>query len=327
MPVYPISQSKQALTYLHNRGAHFVLCRDKRPLSGFPWRNYTPALDCVLAHPDNIGLVPFSVSTSALDVDTGKPEQLCLFHQPLVTVPSRRPGGQHLYYRDDTPRSNQQWSAFGCGGEVRSANGYLILYRDAPVRLAHALAYNKADCPFPAGLLEYVEPVEVDGRGAVALDDLDTADPHQIRLLTPPAPVLERVQKGRRNIALFDAVRFWAYRARKTRYAEWLRAVEGRTLAENRRFSEPLTDRHAKSTAYSIAVWTWTTYRGGYGRGFTMEQRSRGGMTHGRQRRYDNRERDVEIIRRWEAGQSLRLIAKAVGITEGGVRWLLRRDT
>ena len=62
-------RSPEALTYLHDRGAHFVLCRDKRPLSGFPWRDHTPDLDCVLAHRGHVGLIPFSVETSALDVD------------------------------------------------------------------------------------------------------------------------------------------------------------------------------------------------------------------------------------------------------------------
>lgn len=327
MPFYRTSRSKQALTYLHERGAHFVLCRDKRPLRGFPWRDYTPALDCVLAHPGSVGLIPWSVETSALDVDAGESSQLSLFHQPLVAIRSQRPGGQHLYYRDHVPRGNGHWAAFGCSGEVRSARGYLILYRDAPVLLAHALAYNKGDCPFPAGLLEYVEPVEADTGDVVALDDLDTADPHQIRLLTPPAPALERVQKGRRNNALFDAVRFWAYEARKTSYAAWLRSVEARTLAENRRFPQPLTERHAKTTAYSIAVWTWTTYRGGYGHAFTMEQRARGGITHGRQRQYDTRERNVQIIHLWEAGHSQREISALVGLSRVAVQKVIKRDS
>ena len=321
-------RSPEALTYLHDCGAHFVLCWDKRPLSGFPWRDHTLDLDCVLAHRGNVGLIPFSVGTSVLDVDKGEPTQLSMFHQPLVIVPSQRPGGEHFYYRDDTPRGNQQWSAFGCSGEVRSAKGYLILYRDAPVLLAHALANDKAECRFPAGLLEHVEPVDVSRLDGVMLDDLDTADSPQLRLLTPGAPVLERVQRGRRNLALFDAVRFWAYAAARgyASYDDWLRAVGIRTLAENRRFPEPLTERHALSTGYSVAVWTWTVYRSGYGRGWTMEQRSRGGLTHGRQRRYDNRERDVEIVRRWEAGESLRQIARQVGVTHGMVRHVVRRD-
>ena len=211
---------------------------------------------------------------------------------------------------------------------MRSANGYLILYRDAPVLLAHALANDKADCSFPAGLLEYVEPVDVDRLDGVMLDDLDTPDSPQLRLLTPGVPVLERVQKGRRNLALFDAVRFWAYRAARgyASYEDWLRAVEIRTLVENRRFPEPLTERHALSTGYSVAVWTWTTYRNGYGRGWTMEQRSRGGITHGRQRRYDNRERDVEIVLRWEAGESLRQISQTIGLSHIAVWKVVRRD-
>ena len=320
-------RSPEALTYLHQHGAHFVLCRDKRPLAGFPWRAHTPDLDCVLAHSGNVGIIPFSVGTSALDVDKGEPHQLSLFHPPLVILRSQRPGGEHFYYRDDTPRGNQQWSAFGCSGEVRSAKGYLILYRDAPVLLAHALANDKAECLFPAGLLDYVEPADADQLGEVLLDDLDAPGSDQLRLLTPGAPILERVQKGRRNISLFDAVRFWAYRAARgyASYDDWVRAVEIRTLAENRRFPEPLTERHALTTGYSVAVWTWTTYRSGYGRGWTMEQRRRGGENKARRVRYDNRDRDVEIVRRWESGDSLRLIARAVGITEGGVRWVLRR--
>ena len=321
MPFYQnIPQRTQALTYLHDIGAHFVLCRRSRqPIRGFPWGSHKPALDCVLAHPSHVGIVPFSVNTSALDVDHGKPTQLSLFHPPLIAVPSRQPGREHLYYRDNTPRGNQKWRAFGCSGEVRSAKGYLILYRDSPVQLAHALAYNKdEDCYFPADLLELVEPAE----SSVALDDLDIANSPQLRLLTPEAPMLERVRKGHRNDALFDAVRFWAYQAHKTDYAAWLRAVEARTLIENRRFPEPLTERHARSTAYSIAIWTWTTYH----QGFTAEQRWRGGITRGRQRRHDNRQRDVEIVRRWEAGESLRLIARAIGSSKGAVQWVIERD-
>ena len=321
-------RSPEALTYLHQHGAHFVLCRDKRPLAGFPWRAHTPDLDCVLAHRGNVGIIPFSVGTSALDVDKGEPQQLSLFHPPLVILRSQRPGGEHFYYRDDTPRGNQRWSAFGCSGEVRSAKGYLILYRDAPVLLAHALANDKAECSFPVGLLQYVEPVEVGGLDGVLLDDLDVPDSAQLRLLTPGAPALERVQKGRRNIALFDAVRFWAYGAARgyASYDEWLRAVEIRTLAENRRFPEPLTERHALTTGYSVAVWTWTTYRSGYGRGWTMEQRRRGGENKARRVRYDNRERDVRIIHLREAGQSQRQISATVGLSKTAVHRVLKRD-
>ena len=211
---------------------------------------------------------------------------------------------------------------------MRSAKGYLILHHDAPVLLAHALANDKAECLFPAGLLDYVEPADVHQLDGVLLDDLDAPGSDQLRLLTPGAPILERVQRGRRNIALFDAVRFWAYRSARgyASYDDWLRAVEIRTLAENRRFPEPLTHRHALSTGYSVAVWTWTTYRSGYGRGWTMEQRRRGGENKARRLRHDSRERDVRIIHLWEAGQSIRQIGRKVGLTARAVHHVVHRD-
>ena len=44
MPFYQnIPQRKQALTYLHDLGAHFVLCRRSRqPIRGFPWGSHKP---------------------------------------------------------------------------------------------------------------------------------------------------------------------------------------------------------------------------------------------------------------------------------------------
>ena len=102
--------------------------------------------------------------------------------------------------------------------------------------------------------------------------------------------------------------------------------MELRTLAENRRFPEPLTERHALSTGYSIAVWTWTAYRSGYGRGWTMEQRRRGGENKARRVRYDNRDRDVRIIHLWEEGQSIRQIGRAVGLSHVAVLKVIRRD-
>ena len=92
-PESPHSDSaRRALAYLHDRGAHFVLLNDKRPL----WRGYMtrrPALEAVLHHGE-VGLIPWSLQTTALDVDDGEPAQLLLFHPPLVVLPSRR--GQHL---------------------------------------------------------------------------------------------------------------------------------------------------------------------------------------------------------------------------------------
>ena len=336
MPLYQGSQRKlkEGLAYLHGLGAWMVLCRGKVPLPGSRWRTCRPDLDSLLAHPDTIGLVPFSVSTSALDVDEGNPAALALCHPPLVSCSSRRPGGEHLYYRDDIPRSNRRWAAFGCSGEVRSNSGYLILHGDAPMLLAEALANVpnvQWECKFPAHILE--GDASDDVRRASCSAAADPADPQRILPPLPPGapPELEQVQKGRRNIALFDALRFWAYEevklaAASASYDAWRRSVEHRALAENARFPQPLTERHALSTAHSVAVWTWTAYRSGRGRGWTTEQRRRGGENRGRRTRFDNRERDSEIVRRWEGGESLRQISRAIGLSHVAVRKIVKRD-
>ena len=78
-----------AVTYLHGAGAHFVLCAGKRPLWR-RWQKRRPPLDICLTHPE-IGLVPFSVGTSALDVDVGEIGELIEAAPPLVTVPIGSP--------------------------------------------------------------------------------------------------------------------------------------------------------------------------------------------------------------------------------------------
>ena len=73
-------ETRRALAYLHDRGTHFVLLADKKPL----WKGYLkrrPALETVLHSPE-LGIVPWSLGSTALDVDRGEPVQLCLFHPP-----------------------------------------------------------------------------------------------------------------------------------------------------------------------------------------------------------------------------------------------------
>ena len=125
MPFYPTPRSKQdnphlpgtkspmsphpeetrrALAYLQDRGAHFVLLADKKPL----WKGYLkrrPALETVLHSPE-LGIVPWSLGNTVLDVDRGEPVQLCLFHPPLVVLASGQADHCHLYYRDTEPRRN-----------------------------------------------------------------------------------------------------------------------------------------------------------------------------------------------------------------------------
>ncbi len=134
-------ETRRALAYLHDRGAHFVLLADKKPL----WQGYLkrrPALETVLHSPE-LGIVPWSLQNTALDVDRGEPVQLCLFHPPMVVLVSGKVDHCHLYYRDTEPRRNGNWSAFGCGGQIRGSNGFLRLWHpQSPVQLLFALVHN-----------------------------------------------------------------------------------------------------------------------------------------------------------------------------------------
>ena len=146
-------ETRRALAYLHDRGAHFVLLADKKPL----WKGYLkrrPALETVLHSPE-LGIVPWSLRNTVLDVDRGEPVQLCLFHPPLVVLASGQADHCHLYYRDTEPRRNGNWTAFGCGGQIRGANGFLRLWHpQSSVKLLFALAHNPNPCMFPADLFQ-----------------------------------------------------------------------------------------------------------------------------------------------------------------------------
>ena len=120
---------------------------ERKPL----WPRWQPGIDVVLRHGRDLGLMPWSLGTSALDVDYGDVGELVVATAPLTTLDS--PRGHHCYFQDDRPRRNATWAAHGCGGEVRSAKGFLRLYEGGAERLAHALAVTKdGTAPFPADL-------------------------------------------------------------------------------------------------------------------------------------------------------------------------------
>ena len=133
------TNNPQALQTIYHAGGHFVLClEDKRPVWR-SWQKLRPGLAVVLAHDGPLGLQPWSVSTTALDVDAGDPGELIEAWPPMAVLDSRRPAGKHLYYTDTEGRRNAHFEAYNCAGEIRSAKGYLILWHDGAGRLADAL--------------------------------------------------------------------------------------------------------------------------------------------------------------------------------------------
>ena len=100
------TNNPQALQTIYHSGGHFVLClEDKRPVWR-SWQKLRPGLDVVLAHEGPLGLKPWSISTSALDVDAGDPGELMQAWPPMAILDSRRSDGKHLYYADTEGRGN-----------------------------------------------------------------------------------------------------------------------------------------------------------------------------------------------------------------------------
>ena len=198
----------EAIEHLHNRGAQFVLCDGKHPQPGRPFKTYRPPLELVRDHVTgggNLGIVPQSIGTSALDVDYGDPAELLSAHPARVAVPSRRRGGLHIYYDHDESVEQRDWTAYGCGGEARSKQGgYLVLYHDACQRLAEAIDRPGA-FSFPADLW-----VAVGEMLPTVYAPLDGGAPPRPVADYEPA-ILENIAIGGRHPALYDLVRHKAY--------------------------------------------------------------------------------------------------------------------
>ena len=309
-------EKQAAIEYLHDAGGHFVLLRGKRPI----WKGYrrrTPSVEIITHHAGrglDLGLFPFSVGTSALDVDTGEIGELIEAEPPLTILGT--PRGHHLYYQDDTPRRNGKFNSHGCTGDIRSANGYLRFYEKGPVKLAHALATTAPGAaPFHADLF---------GVAGVRLPR--DRKPAKVFSFTPTPTkwVLEDVQDGQRHYALFDVVRFWSYQERKPLTLDaWCGHVLAFAHSQNARLPDPQTDAEIDTLAHSIATWTWDG--GGPLDHSTWSQRRRG-IKSGKNRRKRTRERDLEIVREVMAGASMRAVGRSYGLSHFAIRHIVRRE-
>ena len=328
------TNNPRAVQAIYHAGGHFVLClEDKRPIWR-SWHKLRPGLDVVLAHEGPLGLKPWSINTTALDVDTGDPGALLQAWPPMAVLNSRRADGKHLYYSDTEGRGNGHFELYGCAGEIRSAKGYLILWHDGAGRLADALHDPLARARrWPRDLFELA------GLPAVTLPDpvrtpacayKPSDQSRQTWARAADAVQLERVRKGQRNLKLFDAVRFWAYSVPRGHDLDaWNRRVQIHALEQNRRFPQPLDGREVAQTAYSISTWCWSGggarwHRPRHWRHDSENQRKRA-LKLGRMRRARNAERDAAIVAAVEAGQSRRAAARQWGLSDYAVRHICSR--
>ena len=324
------TNNPQSLQAIYHAGGHFVLClEDKRPVWR-SWQKLRPGLDVVMAHDGPLGLRPWSVSTTALDVDAGDPGELMQAWPPMAVLNSRRRGGRHLYYADTEGRGNAHFEVYGCAGEIRSAKGYLILWHDGAGRLADAL-----DDPIARARRWPRDLFELAGVGAVTLPGAVKTPAYRYKpsdqsrrtwAAQAEALELETIQRLRRNLTLFDAVRFWAYSVPRGQDLDaWTRRVRVYALEQNRRFPAPLDASEVKATAYSISTWCWSGGGARWHFDHSSAAQRRRGLKLGRIRRARNAARDAAIVAAVEAGKSMRAVAREWGLALSTVHHVCSR--
>lgn len=223
--------------------------------------------------------------------------------RPFCILPSLGQNrGAHLWYFDDDRRGNSKFDAFNCSGEVRSGRGYCNLWQpDAPCILYEALRLNQSNMQlhmFPR--IFVIPPDDLAGFSRIAAAKVDLPD-------------LRQVHEPGRNVAMFDAVRFWAYaRVDRARIngdrEEWRRRVVSYAKGCNLNFPFPLPHYEPVHTGISVADWTWA---GGGEIDHSEEAQRRRGVKSGKARREKVRERNLRIIAMESMGYSIDEIAES----------------
>ena len=326
----------QAIKSLHALGAHLVLCRGgngkhpKAPITP-QWQKIKPSVSRVLAHYPNrpLGIVPWSIQTTALDKDDGDASQLIAENPPLVLMLSAIKGHLHLYYSDNEGRGSRKWEAYGCSGDVRGAKGYLLLHDD-PWKLLSALENPPPDAvPFP----DLFEAIGRPLKTAEVFDPTFSKNPNNRPNPNSPLPLnleLERIYPGGRHSALFDAVRAWAYRQELDRDLDkWRSLVKAYAENQNKRFpvpygAHPSDGGEVKRMADSVAGWCWS---GGGPIDHSPPAQRRRGEKSGRVRRLKVRELDAAAVQAVVVeGRSMRATAREQGRSEKAIRHVIHRD-
>ena len=314
----PTTAIADSVARLTAAGAHLVLCRpDKRPLWR-GWQRRWPGADTARAHLNSekgpLGVVPASLRSTALDVDTGDPLHLFGEYPPWADIPSRR--GHHAYYDDDRSRGNSTWALHGCGGDIRSGRGFLVLHKDGHEHLSDALERRTfGEHRLPRDLFELAgyAPVlrETQPRSRAA----DIAP--QPAVAAPITINLELTRIGHRNISLFNVVRTWAYVQPKPRTIEaWAATVLKYGREQNRRFRDPLLPDEVGMLSWNVASWTWN---GGGAIDHGIMAQSRRGLVSAAVRRYRTYDRDRFIVARLDAGDRQAEVARAFGVSQATV--------
>ena len=132
-----------------------------------------------------------------------------------------------------------------------------------------------------------------------------------------------------RNCAMFDTVRFWAYKAirahRGSIYTTWLDTVVKHCLSVNEAFLEPLPYSEVKATAKSIATYCWK--KDAYCYQEFIDRQSKkgylGGVKGGVIRSNKYQTKRTEALKLYMNGMKQKDIAKKLEVSDRSIRnWL-----
>ena len=202
----------------------------------------------------------------------------------------------------------------------------MILWGDGPAILADALGDPIARSRrWPVDLFDAAGVGPVTLPAAAKVPDYKPSKASRATWAAAAEAVeLERVQRGQRNIALFEAVRFWAYSvARGGDLDAWTRRVRvhspwkptGAFLSRCRRRRSSRDGHTASAPGAGMAV----------GQSITAALHSAGGVKSGKVRRARVASRDRAIVEAYGAGASMRAVAREWELTEGAIRHVLGR--
>ena len=290
----------QALKGLFNLNAHLIRCNpDKTPVSGYSWKRKA-SLKALIKHLKSgnpIGIVPASVAHSVLDLDGGALLNLIEKYAPSFAIPSLNPDHYHLWYQDSESRPNSRFFVDDCTGDVRSGNGYVIIWDI--VSLYENLQQNNSSV-FPEDIINNQTYFSVAGTitSGVALEKWS-----------------EMVNGDGRNNALFRTVIDWGKNIEKAfNYDMWIKKVAEYAQRMNSNFKEPMSLRETGRIINSAGKWLWS-YKG-YSK-FRHDKAAQRWHQYKQaaSRRVKNRKRDQTILQLRVTGLTLREIAKEVGIT------------
>ena len=350
MSIHPSERGVNSIVdTLTGLGAHFTLCspdNPKRPVDKH-WQRQRPSSAKVINHIRQggaIGLIPASIDSAVLDVDSGDYRRVADAFKPYALYESRTRGHAHCWYESRQPIQLYLWSYEGCSGQVISSNRHIGLPSVNHLSLIYKGMIDNPSSYFPdtSILIPPYPPIcdsitsdchsTTDKRLSDSLSDTgiwDTGDSHSTligKVDTLPARVrrlaVEAAGIGERNISLFNDLRHWAYgQKRPDDYRLWEWQVSERAL-ELREHLESLWDfpeREAWDTAKSVARFTWENPQ--TAASVDSERQRKRAYLRAKRARQKAHNRDAEIVVWRDAhGKSWRQLAALMGMSQEGAR-------